>query len=378
MLNSLIEKGFEILSFTENTFKIYDIIEATTEIFSYDYIIFLVDHGIFNTSGISAFISISINRKYFSKHNIYNRLNSILDKKSLVIDNDFYLFLCDIYYSNEVINNMADTGTMSFVVDSYDDFNDELSIYNQMTGYDYIVNCGLFFMRFRGGDVEVVSNRKFVCADSDGSPYGVFSKSSFNGNLDLNHVDFSRVTSMKGFFYDSAFKSIDMRLIRVYGITDMSDMFWNCSYLEKVSIDIDTSKVKTMYGMFQDCIRLVDFDFTTFDTSNVTDFGVMFSGTRMKNYDLSSFDTSSGVNFRFMFQNTQIDKLDLSNFSFMSASTVAEMFKNAEIRSLTINDWRDYCNVDYDIFRGLKSRELNIISDEPLDYDYLSSLVEDK
>ena len=57
------------------------------------------------------------------------------------------------------------------------------------------------------------------------------------------------------------------------GVTDMSNMFYRCTYLTTVAM-FDTSSVTTMEGMFQLCYRLTSVPL--FDTSNVTDMSRMF------------------------------------------------------------------------------------------------------
>ena len=114
--------------------------------------------------------------------------------------------------------------------------------------------------------------------------------------------------------FDTAFKSIKptscycwfadcTKLTTITGIanltttnvTDMHDMFYNCSALTSLDVSsFNTANVTVMWGMFSNCSKLTSLNLSNFNTAKVTDMDAMFSNcTSLKNLDLSNFNTSS-------------------------------------------------------------------------------------
>ena len=87
------------------------------------------------------------------------------------------------------------------------------------------------------------------------------------------------------------------------GVTNMLDMFIDCSYLERVEL-FDTSSVTNMCGMFDTCGSLISVPL--FDTHLVESMSYMFAGC----YELTEiplFDTSSVKNVDWMFYHPEMD-----------------------------------------------------------------------
>ena len=86
-------------------------------------------------------------------------------------------------------------------------------------------------------------------------------------------------------------------------ITDMTDMFSDCSNL--ISIDLsnfNTSNVTIMSGMFAWCTNLTSINLSNFDTSKVIETTNMFDGcSNLTELDLSNFDTSNVQDMYSMF-----------------------------------------------------------------------------
>ena len=107
------------------------------------------------------------------------------------------------------------------------------------------------------------------------------------------------------------------------GITNMGDMFYDCTSLKSVPL-FNTSSVTNMDGMFFNCNSLTSVPL--FDTSSVTDMGSMFLiCTSLTSVPL--FDTSSVTNMYSMFRNcTSLTSVPL--FDTSSVTGMNLMFEN--------------------------------------------------
>ena len=103
-------------------------------------------------------------------------------------------------------------------------------------------------------------------------------KFGYSSVLDMENMDFSRVTDMSHMFSDlSSFTSLDLSNLGTSQVTTMSYMFYACHNL--VSLDLssfNTSQVTDMSYMFNSCRSLPSLDLNNFDTSQVTDMSNMF------------------------------------------------------------------------------------------------------
>ena len=67
-------------------------------------------------------------------------------------------------------------------------------------------------------------------------------------------------------------------LIHNNNLTNISNMFYSCSSLEKIDISsLNTSKVIDMSFMFSSCDKLKELDLSSFNTNKVTSMKGMFS-----------------------------------------------------------------------------------------------------
>ena len=122
----------------------------------------------------------------------------------------------------------------------------------------------------------------------------------------LSNIDTSEVTSMKGMFYASKIKSLDLSSWDTSAVTDMSYMFNGCANLTKIDgvKNLNTSSVTSMKNMFHGDYSLTELDLSHFNTEKVTDMGDMLSYLISLNYlDLSSFDTTQNPNIKNMLAN---------------------------------------------------------------------------
>ena len=154
----------------------------------------------------------------------------------------------------------------------------------------------------------------------------------------LSNIDTSEVTSMRGMFYASKIKSLDLSSWVTSAVTDMSYMFTDmfidsddgslniggnfasnaknvkdmtfmfngCANLAKIDgvKNLNTSSVTSMKNMFHGDYNLTELDLSHFNTEKVTDMADMLSYLISLNYlDLSSFDTTQSPNMKNMLAN---------------------------------------------------------------------------
>ena len=94
-------------------------------------------------------------------------------------------------------------------------------------------------------------------------------------------------------YYDGTDLDYEIANLDTSNITDMHEMFTNCSNLTRLNLSsFDTSKVTSMYSMFSYCSQLKTLDISSFDTSKVTNMYAMFRyDQNLTTLDLSGFNT---------------------------------------------------------------------------------------
>ena len=130
-------------------------------------------------------------------------------------------------------------------------------------------------------------------------------------------------------FSNSTFSAVPYTLICDSGVTDMSNLFSDCSNLTTLDVsNFDTSKVTNMDSMFASCNYLTTLDLSNFNTSNVTNMFYMFGACyELTTLDLSSFNTSKVTNMYSMFGHCyNLTTLDLSNFNTSKVTKMSNMF----------------------------------------------------
>lgn len=104
-------------------------------------------------------------------------------------------------------------------------------------------------------------------------------------------------------FYGLTVANIDLSKLCTSSVTDMSYMFYNCSYAPNLEVShFNTSNVTNMDRMFYNCSSVSKLDLSNFDTSNVTNMNYMFGGcSSLTTIDMSGFDTSNVSNMDWMY-----------------------------------------------------------------------------
>ncbi len=116
------------------------------------------------------------------------------------------------------------------------------------------------------------------------------------------------------FKYMSSVTTIDLTYLDTSGVTDMSDMFMNCTDLQSIIFgkNFNTSNVENMSSMFRYCKNLKTLDLSNFDTSNVTNMSEMFAyWSDVTILDLSNFTINEEADLSCMFGG--IDDLDIES-----------------------------------------------------------------
>lgn len=170
------------------------------------------------------------------------------------------------------------------------------------------------------------SNADKVYLPSDCS--GMFMGSTLT-ELDLCNFDTSNVTNMSNMFREcSKLTSLDLSSFNTSNVTSMMAMFENCTSLTSLNIcNFDTRNVTDMQYMFDNCSKLKSLNISNFDTGNVEFMSGMFSNLNVSTLNLSSFDTRNVTRMQFMFKNClKLTSLDLSSFNTSNVIDMQEMF----------------------------------------------------
>ena len=152
--------------------------------------------------------------------------------------------------------------------------------------------------------------------------------------LDVSNFDTKNVTNMSSMFYDcSALTTLDVSNFDTQNVTDMSYMFAVCEAFTTLDLsNFDTKNVTDMSCMFYDCSALTTLDIANFDTKNVTNMKGMFTNcSALTTLDLSSFDTQNVTDMNSMFWRcSALTTLDVSNFDTQNVTNMSGMFAVCE------------------------------------------------
>ena len=162
-------------------------------------------------------------------------------------------------------------------------------------------------------------------------------------------------------------------------VTDMSDMFYNCTSLESVNTDgWDTSNVIKMRNTFQKCSSLASLDVSSFDVSNVTHMDFMFDNcTSLVSLDVSKWNANSLTNVNYIFNNCdKLKQIDLSNWNVNNIAYMNYMFCDCgTLNQIDISNWKipstTYMNNIFNL-----SYNLNTIIMNNSDYNSVNMIIE--
>ncbi len=153
-------------------------------------------------------------------------------------------------------------------------------------------------------------------------------------SISMNGIDTSNVTNMSEMFADcSKLQSLDLGSFNTSNVTDMHNMFYFCLHLTSLDVSgFDTSKVTDMHNMFYCCKELAALDVSNFRTSNVTNMSYMFASCpKVKILDVADFDTSKVTDMSSMFSFcANVEKLDIKNFDTSNVTNMGSMFSSCK------------------------------------------------
>ena len=183
---------------------------------------------------------------------------------------------------------------------------------------------------------------------------GCSSLSTING---IENLKTDNVTDMSNMFFDcSKLTSLDVSHFNTSNVTTMMDMFKNCSSLTSLDVsNFNTSNVTSMSWMFSGCSGLTSLDISNFNTSNVTDMIGMFSGcSGLTTLDVSHFNTSNVTIMSEMFSGCRgLTTLDVSHFNTSNVTIMSEMFSGCS--GLTFLDVSNFNTANVTIMNGMFS-----------------------
>ena len=168
--------------------------------------------------------------------------------------------------------------------------------------------------------------------------YDMYRLTSINGMENLNT---SEVTDMGNMFGNcSSLTSLDVSGFNTDNVTNMAGMFVGCWKLESLDVShFNTDKVTDMFAMFMECASLTSLDVSGFNTANVTVMEGMFNDcTKLESLDVSHFNTAKVTDMYVMFGAcSSLTSLDLSSFTFNgNMDTDRMMTQCTSLKSLTI------------------------------------------
>ena len=153
------------------------------------------------------------------------------------------------------------------------------------------------------------------------SLYGMFQEmTNLKDIKNLNYLDTRNVANMKDVFYGcSSLESVDLSGFNMQNVTSCNYMFSGCSSLKEINLRFltQTGKVTNTGGMFYNCSSLTSVDLDMFETKNVTGMDFMFGGcSSLREVKNMYFDAQSGPDMSYVFKDcSALEDIDLSNFS---------------------------------------------------------------
>lgn len=208
-----------------------------------------------------------------------------------------------------------------------------------------------FYMFCNLRDVNIVRMDMGMPDGQTVSMYGLFAGCSTLEELDLSHVNTSRVTDMTYMFLGcKSLKNLQISEWDTGNVRNMDGMFYNCQSLTNLSLSKwKVDKVVSMYSMFRQCLSLQYIDLSGWNTGNVIKMSFMFcSCYSLQSLDVSGFDTKNVTAMEYMFERcNSLKVLDVSNFDF---SRIKCDYNNFSDYINVICDFQALGNLDVIIF----------------------------
>ena len=195
------------------------------------------------------------------------------------------------------------------------------------------------------GNLETISGLDYLNTENVTDMSDMFNNCTILPSLDLSNFNTAKVTIMYNMFKNcNKLSSLNLsESFNTVNVTNMSSMFYGCSQLSSLDLsNFNTEKVKYMPAMFYGCNKLSSLTLSNFNTENVTDMSYMFSGCqKLSSLTLSNFNTAKVTNMSSMFSDCQeLSSLNLSNFNTAKVTNMSCMFyKCQKLPSLDLSNF---------------------------------------
>ena len=195
------------------------------------------------------------------------------------------------------------------------------------------------------GNLETISGLDYLNTENVTDMSDMFNNCTILPSLDLSNFNTAKVTIMYNMFKNcKKLSSLNLsESFNTVNVTNMSSMFYGCSQLSSLDLsNFNTEKVKYMPAMFYGCNKLSSLTLSNFNTENVTDMSYMFSGCqKLSSLTLSNFNTAKVTNMSSMFSDCQeLSSLNLSNFNTAKVTNMSCMFyKCQKLPSLDLSNF---------------------------------------
>ena len=194
------------------------------------------------------------------------------------------------------------------------------------------------------GNLETISGLDYLNTENVTDMSDMFNNCTILPSLDLSNFNTAKVTIMYNMFKNcKKLSSLNLSNFNTANVTNMSSIFYGCSQLSSLNLsNFNTAKVKYMPSMFYGCNKLSSLTLSNFNTENVTDMSYMFSGCqKLSSLTLSNFNTAKVTNMSSMFSDCQeLSSLNLSNFNTAKVTNMSCMFyKCQKLPSLDLSNF---------------------------------------
>ena len=179
-------------------------------------------------------------------------------------------------------------------------------------------------------ELETITGLEYLNTEKVTDMSDMFSNCSALTSLDVTNFNTEKVTNMSFMFYKcSKLTSLDVTKFNTANVTDMNGMFFSCVALTSLDVSkFNTVNVTNMPQMFYKCSKLTSLDVSKFNTMNVTNMSSMFYGCKtLTSLDVSKFNTVNVTNMSCMFYNClALTSLDVTNFNTEKVTNMSYMF----------------------------------------------------
>ena len=191
-------------------------------------------------------------------------------------------------------------------------------------------------------ELETITGLEYLNTEKVTDMSDMFSNCSALTSLDVTNFNTEKVTNMSFMFYKcSKLTSLDVTKFNTANVTDMNGMFFSCVALTSLDVSkFNTVNVTNMPQMFYKCSKLTSLDVSKFNTMNVTNMSSMFYGCKtLTSLDVSKFNTVNVTNMSSMFYNClALTSLDVTNFNTEKVTNMSYMFSScSKLTSLDVS-----------------------------------------